>query len=315
MNWQESDPRFRHLGLKIGLFSLGAVLLLAVFLYALAVRQGYFVSKSPVHFEAVTGTDLRVGMPVKLSGFKIGEVYRVGLNQRAHVDVEMRIEDQYLRWIRTDSVVMLAKEGLIGDSFLSVSPGSEGLPQAGPRDRLRFQYGRGLADIAEDVRNRVTPVIDEMYATLKYLNDPKGDVRQEIRALRQLTEEFRETRRHMDELVVHMNAVTRNDVPQTLEETRATMAQARQALAQVEQALPPLLAKSTDTLERFGKTADQAQQAADHLDQLLQESRPKVNRLLDDSQQLVTEGRAVVKQVKVPWLLRGKPAAEASATP
>ena len=83
------DPRFQRLGLKLGLFVGAGVLLCLAFRLAMAVRQGYFSPKTPVYFQAASGTDLSPGMAVKLSGFKIGEVSVVDLNQLARVDVEM----------------------------------------------------------------------------------------------------------------------------------------------------------------------------------------------------------------------------------
>src|SRR6218665_3289388 len=246
------DTRFRRLGLKLGLF-IGVGLLLGVGLVlGLAVRQGYFSPKTPVYFIASSGSDLRPGMAVKLSGFKIGEVHSVGLNQFARVDVEMQIDDKYMHWIKSDSVATLAREGMIGDSFISVTSGNPDFPALMKDDRLRFVLGSSLGDIAQDVRNRVVPVIDEMHVLLKYANDPKGDVRGSFSELHRLTTDLQKTRRQMDQLLAHVDQLAGKDVPETLAQTRSTLQRADASLSEIEKAVPALSAKAESSLDALG---------------------------------------------------------------
>lgn len=174
---RDNDPRFRGLPVKVALFVLLGVGLVAGVLVMLARAQGYFEPKTPVAFEAPSGTDLRVGMPVKLSGFKIGQVSSIALNERARVDVTMRIEDRYMQWVKADSLVSIGRDGLIGDSHLDLQPGNPRLPQLAAGETLVFEVTPGLADIAADVRARTLPVIDGMNRLLADMNDPKGDLR------------------------------------------------------------------------------------------------------------------------------------------
>lgn len=298
---KEQDPRFRGLGMKVGLFiALGLLVAVAV-LVGLAVRQGYFAAKTPVYFEAASGQDLRPGMAVKLSGFKIGEVRAVALNEAARVDVEMQIEDRYMKWIKADSVATLAREGMIGDSFIGVSSGSPALPPLDKGQVLRFELGRGLADIALDVRNRVVPVIDEMHTLLAYANDPKGDLRQGLGEFRQLTAEVRQTRKKLDATLAELDRLQKDDARATLAQVRTTLNQADATLKQVEGQLPKLAQQAGQSLQKLDQASAAAAQAASQANATLGEVTPRLNQILDESRGLVRESRAAVEAARTRW--------------
>lgn len=308
----ETDPRFRHLYLKLGLFIGVGLLLVLGFLIGLAARQGYFSPKTPVYFQAESGNDLRPGMAVRLSGFKIGEVRRVELNQAAQVDVEMQIEDRYLRWIKADSVVTLAREGMIGDSFISISRGTPRLAPLLPEDRLRFVMGSSLGDIALDVRNRVVPVIDEMHKLLQYTNDPQGDVRAGFRELHQLAVQLQGTRRQMDATLAQINRLSRDDAPATLAQARAALARAEAALQELESAIPALRTQAGQSLSALDQATAAATRAATQAEGLLGTAAPRVDRTLAEAELLLRDSRAAVTAARSRWPFRGPDVAPAS---
>lgn len=311
----ETDARFQRLGLKLGIF-VGLGLLLGVgLLLGLAVRQGYFAAKTPVYFLAQSGSDLRAGMAVKLSGFKIGEVHSVDLNQFARVDVEMQIEDKYMQWVKADSVATLAREGMIGDSFISVTSGSPDLPALTKDDRLRFVLGSSLGDIAQDVRNRVVPVIDEMHALLKYANDPKGDVRGSFSELHRLTADMQKTRKQLDATLQSVNKVADSEVPATLGRARETLARADASLQEMEKAIPALSAQAEKSLQSLDAATASASRAADKAEKLMDESSPRLNATLAETEALMRESRSAVTAARTRWPFKGPEVAPAVLTP
>ncbi len=310
----ETDTRFRHLGLKLGLFIGVGVLLGVGLLLGLAVRQGYFSPKTPVYFIASSGSDLRPGMAVKLSGFKIGDVRSVELNQFARVDVEMQIEDRYMHWIKSDSVATLAREGMIGDSFISVTSGNPELPALSKDDRLRFVLGSSLGDIAQDVRNRVVPVIDEMHVLLKYANDPKGDVRGSFSELHKLTADLQKTRKQLDQLLAHVDQVAAKELPETLATTRSTLQRADASLKEIEKAVPALNARATASLDALGAAASAATQAAEKAGKLMDETSPRLDSTLAEAEALMRESRSAVSAARTRWPFKGGDAPQALRT-
>jgi phospholipid/cholesterol/gamma-HCH transport system substrate-binding protein len=82
---------------------------------------------------------IAVGTDVKLSGIKVGEVSALSLDPKDYlVVVHMMLHDDVK--IPTDSSLMVTSSGLLGSSYLSISPGgSDKMLAAG--DRIRNTQG------------------------------------------------------------------------------------------------------------------------------------------------------------------------------
>jgi len=97
---EDKDERFKNLFGKTALFVLLAVLGMGLALVWTGIRNDAFTAKSTVHFVADSGQDLSVGMPVKFSGFKIGKLDTLTLDEQGRVQVEVRIDSKYLGLIQ-----------------------------------------------------------------------------------------------------------------------------------------------------------------------------------------------------------------------
>ncbi|MFZ5723754.1 MAG: MlaD family protein [Pseudomonadota bacterium] len=301
--FRDADPRFQGLDLKIAVFAVLGALAGIGLIVMLAIQQGYFSAHTELHVEVPTGSDLRPGMAVKLSGFKIGDVRSVALNEQARVDVLIRIEDRYMKWIKADSIVSSAREGLIGDPYLTVSSGNPSLSSLRAGEALFYKPSPALADIAQDVRNRILPVIDGTTATLNYLNDPKGDFRSAMGDLRALAAELRETRRQVDRLLANVDALAREDVPRTLANTDRTLSTLDREVTEMSERTDASLAK----LDEATTTAARA----------IESAAPKVDRLLENTDAAVRDSRKLMDGASRRWPFRGgrEPEAGPAAVP
>jgi phospholipid/cholesterol/gamma-HCH transport system substrate-binding protein len=318
----EQDARFRGLNLKVGIFIALAVAIGVVVLAGLAVRQGVFAAKTQIDFQAMSGQDLRTGMAVKLSGFKVGEVSKVSLNEEAQVNVEMQIEDRYLKWVKADSVAVLSREGMIGDSFIAMTAGNPTLPSLIHGGRVRFESGRGLADIAQDMRNRVVPVIDEVTTLLHEANNPKGDVRQTLKEVHLLVAELRQTRKQVDKAVAGLDRLQGTEVPETLLRLRTTLKQADTTLGHadatlqhVDQQVPILTQQLGQSLQNVDKASAAATQAAQKATAVMSDTMPRVNALLDDTRGVAHDTKGVLGAMRNHWPFTGTPVVSDPAPP
>ena len=230
---------------------------------------------------------------------------RVELNEQARVDVEMEVEDRYMKWVKADSVATLAREGMIGDSFISITSGNPALPPLAREDRLRFVLGSSLGDIALDVRNRIVPVIDDLHTLLKYANDPGGDVRGSFAELHRLAVELHGTRRRLDDALVRVDRLAGTEAPATLGQVRATLTRADASLHELETAIPALSTQAGHTFEQLNQAAAGASRAADKAEHLLDDARPRLNDTLGEAQGLLHESRAAVDAARGHWPFRG----------
>jgi len=200
---KEEDPRFKHLERKIGLFLLAAVAGIALVVALVGIQRGLFTQKYTLHFTADRGTGFSKGMPVKLSGFRIGRLTDLALNEHAMVDITIEVEQKYAKWIRSDSTAKQVKEGLVGDGVIELSVGSTALPEIKDGESIRFQKTKGLDEIVEELSDKVRPVLVEVRDIIGYINDPDGDLKKTIRNMELVTRNLDQTRERADILLVN----------------------------------------------------------------------------------------------------------------
>lgn len=123
--------------LRVGIFVLVALLILAVAIFYVT-GQGILRPKYSLVTYLPEVENLQYGAPVDLSGIQVGTVQGFSLNphpsDRMHnVLLSMRVDKRYQDQIRTDSLVTLETQGLLGDRFVSISRGLTGsvIPQNG----------------------------------------------------------------------------------------------------------------------------------------------------------------------------------------
>lgn len=196
------DSRFRHLRRKIAAFLLVALALVAAVVILIGREQDLFSRKYELGITVEKGTGFTRGMPVKLSGFRIGRVKSIALNESAKVDVLLQIDSRYQKWIRRDSRAKLVKEGLVGDMVVDVSVGTPAQAVLEDKERLGFEKTKGLDELADEVAGKVRPVLVQLGDIIEYVNDPQGELKQAIRNMNRLAANLDGTRRRADDLLV-----------------------------------------------------------------------------------------------------------------
>ncbi|QDQ25240.1 MCE family protein [Chitinimonas arctica] len=293
---RDNDPRFRALPWKLALFGLTALASAALVLLFFAWRQGYFEAKTPLSFISDNGNGLKVGMAVKFSGFKIGEVTDLRLDDRGRVRIALLIEDRHLKWVKADSVGRVAKDGLIGDGYIDVGVGSFSLPPVGRDAELEFVPAKSMDEIMREVRDRAMPVINEVEGMIKRVNDPQGDLHQTLANLRTFSAGLNDTRARLDEALVSIDKLAGKEVPATLAVTRQALQRADQSLQQIETRLPGLLEKTDRTLGHL-----EASGAATH--KLIEQIGPDAVGLVQEGRELSRKGNETVDAVTGAWPL------------
>jgi ABC-type transporter Mla subunit MlaD len=142
MALQDLTPQLRtrlnRMERAVGWFVLvAAVLLLVGFGYYLrntAQRKGWFQQKITYQTCVSSGAGLKVGDPVKLMGFDVGEITAIIPNEPGayyNITVQFRIkvnQDNYPGYIWSDSKAKVNAGDLLGGRFLEVTKGAAGLP-------------------------------------------------------------------------------------------------------------------------------------------------------------------------------------------
>lgn len=290
----DKDERFKNLFGKAALFILLAVLGLGLVFLWTGIKKGAFTPKSPIYFVADSGQDLSEGMPVKFSGFKIGKLNTLTLDEQGHVQVEVSIESKYLALIRRDAVMSLKKEGVIGDGVLDVSRGTEGKPVLAAGDKVRFERASGLEQAVLEVKNRIMPILDDLQHTL---HDPDGDVRQTLKNLREFSGEMRGTRERLDRVLGSLDTNLNSEVGPLLRSLR-------QSAAKIDQDMPALLNKIDSSMENLRKTSESINAAVQHSAPQLPGMLGEARETLGKTREMVGTTQEVVDSLSTSWPLK-----------
>jgi phospholipid/cholesterol/gamma-HCH transport system substrate-binding protein len=287
----EKDERFKNLFGKAVLFVLLAAIGVGATLLWTGLKKGALTTKSPIYFVADSGEGLSEGMPVKYSGFKIGKLNTLTLDEQGRVQVEVSIEAKYLKLMREDAVIRLVKEGVIGDGVLELSRGTEAKALLAVGAVVRFERANGLEQAVIEVKNRILPILDDLHQTL---HDPQSDVRQTLKNLREFTAELQGTRKLMDKTLVSVDGNMNNEVEPLLRSLRQSASKAETISAKLDNDLPALLKKADDSMENLRATTssvkDAVQKTAPQLPGMVNESREtlgKTSGLVDDTKEVL----------------------------
>ena len=303
----DRDPRFRRLGLKIALFIVLVGAGIAGLIAALGFSSGLFAETVPYHFVAPNALEIKRGMAVMLSGFKVGKVSRLELMANSEsgvpqVAVDLEIEKDYTHWFREGTAVSVRKLGFIGDGYLEVMPGPAKNPLLKPRGIVSFLTGTNIDEAIKDVKEQVTPILDEVHDLLTYVNDPDGDIKQAVSEYRKTGAELNRTLKdvqgslkRVDQLLTSADRVVNQDVRAAIGDTRATIQEAQTTLAEtrnrivaIEENVQPLLKKADDSLNNV-------QQMTSTLKETVNQAAPQIPAVLKKGQTVMDQGQRTLK--------------------
>jgi phospholipid/cholesterol/gamma-HCH transport system substrate-binding protein len=175
--------------LRVGILVLTSFALLALAIFYISGQSGFFVPKYTITAYFQNANNLKTGAEVSLEGVTIGNVSRVAVSKQADplkaVEADLRLDVTYQNIIRSDSRVSISTIGLLGDSKVDITRGTEagdviadgGTLQGSEEGDIR-RIVQGANDIvanfqvlSEDFK-KITDRIDKGEGTLgKFLTD------------------------------------------------------------------------------------------------------------------------------------------------
>lgn len=119
---------------KVGLFIICTAAIILLALLYLAKEKGFFATIHTFTLSSKTGEGFTEGMPVVFSGFNIGKVHALELNDKGIVLIKIKISDKHVKWIRADSTFVLYRP-LIGAARINVTADNLESPPL-PKDKI-----------------------------------------------------------------------------------------------------------------------------------------------------------------------------------
>ncbi len=156
---------------KVGLFIILTVLLILGGLGYMAYKKGFFQTEQTFILSSSTGNGLTVGMPLHFSGFKIGKIDEMELNEHGIVLIKIRVPSQHFKWLRADSKFILERP-LIGSTKLLVVTTNMNSPPLSPK---AVPSVTEVNDINETIK-KFEPVLEKVALIMNHVEKLTGSL-------------------------------------------------------------------------------------------------------------------------------------------
>ncbi|OGQ57985.1 MAG: hypothetical protein A3J24_00085 [Deltaproteobacteria bacterium RIFCSPLOWO2_02_FULL_53_8] len=299
-NITDKDKRFKALEVKIGVLVAAAVAGIIVIVIFIGIQKDIFTHKYQVYFTATSGAGFKVGMPVELSGFKIGRVKKIELTETANVKVTLEINKKYEQWVRTNSIAALGKEGFIGDAFIEIAVGAAGGRALIDGEEIAYVKSGGIEALVEGAK----PILKEVTDIIHYINDPKGDLKASIANIKEFTSELKETRRVIDRAVKDIDRLVVN-VDERAVPAMDAFVKTSNNLQVLSEGLAPLGGKVDVIMDKTTSAANKLETAMENVKTFssgLAKETPRISGIITNVEGAASEGKGLIKGVREGWV-------------
>src|SRR5438309_2337149 len=162
--------------LRVGIVVIVSFLLLALAMFFVGGQTGFLGPKYTNGAYLENANNPRTGAEVHLEGVTIGNVNAVRISRLADpkkaVEAELRLDQTYQNIIRTDSKVSIKTIGLLGDSAIDITRGTEAGTVVPPGGQIQ---GTEAGDI-----RRIVQGTNDFVANLQVLSDRFKDLAERV---------------------------------------------------------------------------------------------------------------------------------------
>ena len=122
------DTHTQKFKIRLGLFIAGGLALFAFAIFIIGKQKNLFnpVFEISANFKNISG--LQVGNNIRFSGINVGTVDDINIINDSTIKVDMMIKKDVMQFIKSDCIVAIGSEGLIGDRLIVITHGSQDSP-------------------------------------------------------------------------------------------------------------------------------------------------------------------------------------------
>ncbi|MES2945997.1 MAG: MlaD family protein [Pseudomonadota bacterium] len=278
-----------------------------------AWRQGWFTPTSHVYIELAGASGMQIGTPVRLKGFKIGEVDDIRLEKNLSVRVRLRLETEKMELIGANASAKFGRDSPIAGKYIELLPGAREGQRMASGQTVPLDAGNDLEDVMATVKLAVEKLssalekIDPILEDTRKLTSEAVAMRETVRSsltatlanIQAMSAQFKQTSESTQALVSHIDgdrARVVGDVRGVLKQTEAATASAAKALKTLETELPLTLDKSKELL-------DNAKAASADVKQLLRDSRQDIPAIVRSGRVAAQDAADITTGLKNTWPL------------
>lgn len=172
--------------LRVGLFVLAGAVLLAVVIFYVTGGGGFGPKyRLRTYLPEVDG--LTIGAPVRVDGLEVGNVEQIVMavpkagepvSKARNIEVDLRVQQKYQTYIRSDSSAGLITEGLLGNRYVDIDRGYVGRELTN-NDEIPSREEKSLTEVAArgaDLMDSLNSIAKQASAVLTDVRNGRGSL-------------------------------------------------------------------------------------------------------------------------------------------
>ncbi|WP_462323554.1 MlaD family protein [Desulfoplanes sp.] len=182
---------FTTMEFRVGMFLVAVIAAVVSVVVYVGIKKELFADRMTYFVVSTTGENIERGIPVRLSGFKIGNVEKVHLDNIGYIKVELEILTRYHKWFHKDSKIILDQEGIIGNPYFKLIPGTDSSPLLEEGDTLPLSKVAGLSELiqeAEPVIQNLKEIVANIRTITNSFIDKDGHVQSVLANAEEITD-------------------------------------------------------------------------------------------------------------------------------
>jgi phospholipid/cholesterol/gamma-HCH transport system substrate-binding protein len=146
--------------LMVGIFVLAGLALFMAGLFLIGNRHEAFARHIDYYADFTNLAGLSKGSKVQVAGMDAGQVLDIAVpaSPLARFRVKLRISESLQGLVRTDSLATIGTQGVVGETFLLIHPGSSQAPAATPLSVLRSKEPMDISNLLDQGQGLVSDV-------------------------------------------------------------------------------------------------------------------------------------------------------------
>jgi phospholipid/cholesterol/gamma-HCH transport system substrate-binding protein len=291
--------------MRVGLFAiLGVTVLLVSIAFltgGLTLREGGY----DLYVRVANAGGITLSAPVQMAGIQVGRVRSLDLTPERQAVITIRVREGVA--IPTGSRFAIATAGLLGDRFITITPGPSTAPPIPPRTTVTGADPFTL----EELTTRIIAVARQAEAALATLNRLVGDpelpaaLSETIRNARETTDVMRRAAGNIERASETLDRSISRELPVIARDLRAMAADLAESAREI-RTLVGDVAADGDTARRIRDTVSAVQRATQRVDKMTQDLSGVINEeqvravraSLAEAQRAITEARQGVAEIR-----------------
>lgn len=269
--------------LAVGIFIIAGIALFALGIFLVGSRHEAFARHVLLYTEFADLDGITKGSKVQVAGMDAGQVAKIDVpnSPNGRFRVHMKVDERFHGLVRIDSVVTVDTEGVVGDTFLTIHPGSPSAAIAQAGSLLQSKAPVNMSDLLTKglgVMNDADATLKQVGGKLNVALDGANDAIGNANDLLVGIKKGRGTAGMLlrDEKVADQVRETLSTVQSTTSNLKQASAEVSSIVADVQQRQLPQ--KLDDTMTQIHSASTQANETIGQVHQsLTQALRPDAN--------------------------------------